>query len=65
MDEALVLCRTNAPLVKQALGLIKTGKKARVAGKDIAEGLVALIERVAATTVKELTEKLTKRTRPN
>lgn len=59
LDEALVMCRTNAPLVRQALALIKTGKKARVAGRDIAEGLISLIERVDASNVDQLIEKLT------
>lgn len=58
LDEALVMCRTNAPLVKQALGLIKTGKKARVAGRNIAEGLLDLIERMNATDVDGLINKL-------
>lgn len=58
LDEALVMCRTNAPLVKQALSLIKIGKKARVAGKNIAEGLIELIERVDAKDVDDLINKL-------
>lgn len=58
LDEALVMCRTNAPLIKQALSLIKVGKKARVAGKNIAEGLIELIERMDAKDVDDLISKL-------
>lgn len=60
LDEALVMCRTNAPLVKHVLGLIKIGKKARVAGKNIAEGLIELIERMDASDVDDLVTKLDK-----
>jgi DNA helicase-2/ATP-dependent DNA helicase PcrA len=42
----LVLCRTNAPLVKFALMLIADGKKAYVRGRDIGKSLQALIERI-------------------
>lgn len=58
LDEALVMCRTNAPLVKQVLNLIKIGKKARVAGKNIAEGLIELIEKMDASSVDELLSKI-------
>jgi DNA helicase-2/ATP-dependent DNA helicase PcrA len=42
----LVLCRTNAPLVKVAFALIRAGKKAIIRGRDIGTGLIALAKRV-------------------
>ncbi len=41
---SMILCRVNAPLVKECLGLIKQGKPAIVRGKDIAEGLIKIIK---------------------
>ena len=42
----LVMCRCNAPLVGPAFSLIRQGKKAVVLGRDIGEGLIALIRRI-------------------
>ncbi len=44
-DGDMVLCRTNAPLVKIALALIKGGQKAIIRGRDIASNLRDLIEK--------------------
>jgi len=41
----MVLCRTNAPLIKPAFAVIKSGKKAIIRGKDIGKDLVNFIER--------------------
>jgi len=41
-----VLCRTNAPNVAAALGLIAQGKKANVVGRDIGKSLSRLVERI-------------------
>lgn len=41
----MVICRTNAPLVKPAFAVIRSGKKAIIRGKDIGKELVAFIER--------------------
>lgn len=41
----MVLCRTNAPLVKPAFAVIKSGRKAIIKGKDIGRELVNYIER--------------------
>ncbi len=45
-ESNLVLCRTNAPLVKVAFALIRAGKKAIIRGRDIGTGLIALAKRV-------------------
>jgi len=46
-DGDLVLCRTNAPLVRMAFGLIREGKKAVIRGRDIGKGLIKLINTYA------------------
>lgn len=43
----VVLCRTNAPLVKPAFQLLREGRKAVILGKDIASGLITLINKRA------------------
>lgn len=42
-----ILCRTCAPLIKVCFGLLKQGIKASIVGRDIAEGLIALVENTA------------------
>ena len=42
----LVLCRTNAPLVGPAFGLIRQGVKAVILGRDIGKGLMDLVKKV-------------------
>lgn len=41
----MVLCRTNAPLVEPCYGLIRDGVKATIRGRDIGNGLVAMLKR--------------------
>lgn len=57
-----VLSRTNAPLVSVAMGLLRSGKRARIAGRDIGAGLKALIRRLskgrAANSVPELLNRI-------
>lgn len=45
-DGDMVLCRTNAPLVRIALELIKGGQKAIIRGRDIASNLRELVEKM-------------------
>lgn len=49
---AMVLCRTSAPLVAMCLKLIRKRIPAIVKGRDIANGLAALIEKSKAKTIK-------------
>jgi superfamily I DNA/RNA helicase len=42
-----VLSRVNAPLVSIAMGLLRNGKRARIAGRDIGAGLKGLIRKLA------------------
>ena len=48
----MVLCRSAAPLVSLCLKLIKAGVTAIVKGKDIADGLIALIDKSKAKTIR-------------
>lgn len=49
-----VLSRVNAPLVSIAMRLLRNGKRARVAGKDIGYGLKALLRKLNAKTIQDL-----------
>jgi len=42
----LVVCRCNAPLVRPAMRLIANGIKAVILGRDIGQGLMALVRKV-------------------
>ena len=48
----MVLCRTTAPLVSMCFKLIQAGVTAIVKGRDIAEGLINLIDKSEAKTMK-------------
>lgn len=59
----LVLCRTNAPLIRVAFSLIRAGKKAVIRGRDIGAGICSLIRRIArkklsAMSVENFLEKV-------
>lgn len=47
-DGDLVICRTNAPLVKPAFALLAQGRKAIIVGKDIGSGLINLVNRISS-----------------
>lgn len=42
-----ILSRANAPLLPTAMALLRAGRRARVAGKNIGDGLKAVIKKVA------------------
>lgn len=52
--EDLVLCRTNAPLVKVAFRLIREDKKAVIRGRDIGKGILNLINRYKVVNIEDL-----------
>ena len=56
----MVLCRTNAPLVSAAYGLIAGNVPVKIQGREVGADLAKLIKRLAAPhdTVVELTTKL-------
>lgn len=49
-----IISRRNAPLVSTALSLLKEGKRARVAGKDIGAGLRSLVRKLNARSVPDM-----------
>lgn len=55
----LVLSRINANLVSPVFTLIRNGRKAVIRGRDIGEGLIALVEKFKVSRTDELLEKLT------
>lgn len=57
-EKDLVLCRTNAPLVINCYECLKLGKKASIKGRDIGAGLIALIEKLEASDISDLLQKL-------
>lgn len=58
------LSRKNAPLAGICLGLLRAGKRARIEGKDIGRGLVAIVRKLTKLkkqlTIEEFLERLTK-----
>lgn len=53
-----ILSRVNAPLVPIAMQLLRSGKRTRIAGRDIGKGLRSLIRQMKARTVPELIKKI-------
>lgn len=58
VDGDMVLCRTNAPLVKPAFSLIRQGRKAVIIGRDIGKGLKSLVEKMKEYDLINLLAKL-------
>ena len=58
-----ILSRKNAPLVRIAMSLLRSGKRARVAGRDIGAGLKAIVRKLAkgaaAQSIPAFLEKVT------
>jgi hypothetical protein len=55
-----ILCRNARPVVEAAFLLIRNKIPAKVAGRDIGQGLVKLVEKMKARTIKDLAERLEK-----
>lgn len=53
-----ILCRNNAPLLRTAFSLIKKGIGCRIEGRDIANGLLAVIGKWKVSTLTALSERL-------
>jgi len=54
----MILCRTNAPLVRPAFTLIRQGIKATIRGRDIGKGLLVLIKKMQGVDMPDLMLKL-------
>lgn len=59
MPNDLVVCRKTAPLIQAAFRFIRAGVPVQVLGRDIGQGLKALIKKMNARNVDQLGEKLT------
>lgn len=46
-DGDFVLCRVNAPLVQQCFRFLKAGRKATIQGRDIGQGLISTVKKIA------------------
>ena len=53
-----VLSRINAPLVSLTLQLLKRGTRATMLGRDIAAGILGVLKRLQATSLKDMLSKL-------
>lgn len=53
-----LISRTNAPLVGMCLKILRANKRARINGKDIGKGLMALVTRLRARSIPEFLGKL-------
>lgn len=58
--EDLVVCRKTAPLIRLAFRCIKANVPAQVMGRDIGQGLKALIQKMNPRNLTHLTEQLNK-----
>lgn len=54
----LILCRNNAPLVRAAFQCIRAKVPCHVLGRDIGKGLVALVHKMRALSIRDLRDKL-------
>lgn len=57
-DGDFLLSRTNAPLAKFCLRLIRDGKPAKIEGRDVSKSLAALVKRRRATNILDLSDRL-------
>jgi superfamily I DNA/RNA helicase len=55
-----VLSRKNAPLTMVCLRFIRSGRRAMIEGRDIGQGLLALIKKVKGKSVPDFLERLSK-----
>lgn len=54
----MILCRTNAPLVKPILALIKQGRKANIRGRNFGEELDTMVQKFDAKSLSDLLSQL-------
>lgn len=57
-DGDMCLCRVNGPLVSEALRFIKNGRKAVIRGRDFGKSLISFVNKLKATSVPDLVEKV-------
>ncbi len=49
-----ILSRTNAPLVRACLALLRRGVRAKIKGRDVGKGIISLISKLGATSVDDI-----------
>jgi superfamily I DNA/RNA helicase len=54
----MILCRVNAPLVSQCFRFLRSGRKANIQGRDIGKGLISTVNKMRASDIPDLIEKL-------
>jgi len=59
-DGDVVICRNSAPLISLAYGFIRRGRRVKMLGRDIGEGLILLIDKMRTEDIDELEVKLEK-----
>ena len=58
LQTSAVLCRNNAPLIKQALTCLRSSIPCRIEGKDVGKQLTSLIKKLNATDTRQLSTSL-------
>jgi len=53
-----ILSRVNAPLVSIAMRLLRSGKRTRIAGRDIGKGLITLVRKMRGCSVPDFLQKV-------
>lgn len=53
-----VISRKNAPLVRTCLSILRTGTRAKVEGRDLGKNLLALVRKLKAKSIPDLSRKL-------
>ncbi len=53
-----VLSRVNAPLVSVAMRFLRAGKRTKIAGRDVGEGLVSLVRKLKGRSVPDFLAKV-------
>lgn len=53
-DGDMILCRANAPLVNQCFRFLKRGRKAFIQGRNVADALITLLERIETPIMTDM-----------
>lgn len=57
-DNDVIICRNSAPLISMAYGFIRRGRRIKMLGRDIGDGLIILIDKMGTEDIEELEERL-------
>lgn len=57
-DGDMILCRANAPLVNQCFRFLTRGQKATIQGRDVADSLLELIDRIGGQSAADFLRNL-------